>query len=529
MPTCRTRRSASSCRRPWSCPRRARPGSSTTIHVPADAWATDAVRVTVRARDIDGRAATASLDVSPDRDAPAVAPEQAWALPQELLGGLDVAAASLGAAPVSPRDEALELQLHDGTAHSGIGWYRNRGTWTLPETLTVDLAGDAPVPIAGTIFNPQASLGYGSQVPRRFALLLSIDGSTWEEVLTGELSTRMRDQAFVLPQPRDARFAQLRIDSTHGSPDDELALGEWKVVAVPGATPDEAPLNIAAPALGGHVSWIDPQSGDEKFWYAWLDEDPARQDLMLDRGDRLTWALGFREDRRGAAHGAAVGGPDRQRPGAPVQARRHRGQPRLTCRALDRGGHVELERAGDGSVPPFTFAEPTWARFVRFTGDAPREDTYYWQMPATLRAIEAPTDETYRSVMAEWGELRPGGTVRAAGPAGDRAHTAGGDRRGRHAGDRTAPRAGRAHDRTGRPRHGHRLAGAHGPRGPQHAHDRPGGRAHPGRGAHPVRHRRARGPGRPSRPVRGQRPGSTAPRSSPGCTGCAWSSRSRPS
>ena len=54
----------------------------------------------------------------------------------------------------------------------------------LPIELVVDLAGEAPVPIVGTILNHQAGDGDPAEVPIEFELLLSEDGSSWESVLT---------------------------------------------------------------------------------------------------------------------------------------------------------------------------------------------------------------------------------------------------------------------------------------------------------------------------------------------------------
>ena len=85
-----------------------------------------------------------------------------------------------------------------------------------PLTLTVDLAGDAPVPVAGMMLDPLGSRQSIEPGPRAVALLLSDDGATWQEVLTAELSPLTTDQSFVLPEPIPARFAQLRIDSTWG-------------------------------------------------------------------------------------------------------------------------------------------------------------------------------------------------------------------------------------------------------------------------------------------------------------------------
>ena len=68
-------------------------------------------------------------------------------------------------------------------------------------------------------------------------------------------------------------------------------------------------------------------------------------------------------------------------------------------------GTWKLDRAADGSVAPFAFQAPTWASFIRFTGNATKKGTYYVEVPDAVRAIETATSPTYRSILGEWGTL----------------------------------------------------------------------------------------------------------------------------
>ena len=198
------------------------------VLVPAQAWVDTPVRLTVRARDGAGQV-TAYVEVTPRGDAAPVEPFAGGGLPPELLGGLDVAAAGLGATPLVSVDPAGEAALHDGVAPLGSGLDVLAAA---PLTLTVDLAGDVPVPVVGTILDPLAGSGVVAGTVRGFELLLSEDGASYESVYEGEFSGALNEQAFVLAQPVPARFAQLRI--TSGFPGaDRLRLGEWKVVAAP--------------------------------------------------------------------------------------------------------------------------------------------------------------------------------------------------------------------------------------------------------------------------------------------------------
>ena len=73
------------------------------------------------------------------------------------------------------------------------------------------------------------------------------------------------------------RTAAHRLDPRR--PRTRLALGEWKVVAVPGQRPSAGAAEHRGSLPGRPRQLVDPQSGDEKFWYAWLDEVHGTPDL----------------------------------------------------------------------------------------------------------------------------------------------------------------------------------------------------------------------------------------------------------
>src|SRR5262249_38717820 len=158
---------------------------------------------------------------------------QAWPLPRQLLGGLDVASLVMGASIVSPTfNPASEALLHDGIAVAGSGFIGSLSG--SPATFTVDLATDDAVPVAGLIIDPLGGSPGLIASPRLFDLELSTDGATWQTVLSGELTPRLTDQSFVLDAPVPARFARLVIRSTWGGERSTLQMGEWQVIAPPG-------------------------------------------------------------------------------------------------------------------------------------------------------------------------------------------------------------------------------------------------------------------------------------------------------
>src|SRR5690606_1043229 len=213
------------------------------VSVAPDAWRDVPVRVSLRLRDGDGAQATTWTEVVPRQDAPPVGPVMAWPVPDALLGGLD--AASLGLGGLSPGGDWRADMLHDGLIIAGTGLSRYPALAGEPMTVDVDLAGDDPVPVAGTIIHPLGGAGTFGARPRAFELLLSFDGETWTSVLTAEAGPQTQEQSFVLPSPVPARFARLSVASTWGEGAGPVELGEWKVVATPGWAPSAAPIDLA--------------------------------------------------------------------------------------------------------------------------------------------------------------------------------------------------------------------------------------------------------------------------------------------
>jgi hypothetical protein len=400
------------------------------IRVQPDAGADQAVRLTVRARDAAGAQVTGSVDLRADRTIEAVNPLRVWTVPDALLGGLNVAATALGGTLVASSNPDVEGQLVDGQTlpQNGYGGYLQGGS----VTFTVDLAGEMAVPIAGTILNPLAggtSMGPSSYLgtatfPRAFTLLVSDDGSIWQEAFHGELTPADRDQPFVLTEPVLARFAQLRIESTWGSveggPAPPVALGEWKVVAVPGAVPEPMPRNIAEPARGGHVVWMTPQVEAQSDADIMLSDDPADRwiEVQAAPGDRFRWVIGFQDDRAALIDHLEwedlASTTDESRRLQRLDVEIATTSPIGPWSSI---GTWRLDRSADGSIAPFPMSEDAWVRFIRFTSSPVRKDTDAIDLPAALRVIEHATDDRYWSILGEWGDATSQGPRELFEPA----------------------------------------------------------------------------------------------------------------
>jgi Mg-chelatase subunit ChlD len=182
-----------------------------------------------------------------------------------------------------------------------------------------------------------------------------------------------------------------------------VALGEWKVVAEPGATWGDATVNIADPLIGGHVVTTDPFSGDRDQGTRLLDEDDRRDALRLEAGPDIELVLGFQDGRAARVDALEWVDPSGSNPATRLEAVEVWASTQTPLGPWAQLGTWSLAQAVDGSVAAFTPPEGTWARYLRLTGTAP-DGAREAELPAMLRVLEAATDATYRSIVAEWGE-----------------------------------------------------------------------------------------------------------------------------
>ena len=383
------------------------PPGSTGVSVPVtlaiqpDAWAGVPVRLTVRARTRNGAVATGFIEITPGRDAAPADPSLSWPVPAALLGGLDVASIALGAQVGGAVDRDREAELHDEFATSGGGFHA--GDATYPVTLTVQLAGDGESPVAGIILNPLND-GSPSSWLRAFTLLLSSDGETYTEALRGELQPLPVDQSFVLPAPVMAKYAQLVMRSSYdpSGAASAVSLGEWKVIATPGFAPGAGSINVADLANGGHVVTMSPQFDAQTDAQAILTSDTASKTIDVEGGVKPSWTVGFWEERAANVSEMEWVDPDGTNADARFNSVTVEVSTDTPFGPWTRVGVWNLTRATDGRVAPYRFDGPVWARFVRFTGNGPKEGTN-WEYPAQIKILELSTGMTYQSILGQWG------------------------------------------------------------------------------------------------------------------------------
>jgi Mg-chelatase subunit ChlD len=156
---------------------------------------------------------------------------------------------------------------------------------------------------------------------------------------------------------------------------------------------------------------MSPQASSQGDADLMLTDDPTEypQTFYAKEGQRLQWVVGFQDDRD-----ALLDRLEWQDPATSDPAIRMRSVDIEISTTSPIGpwtpiGTWKLDRADDGTVAPFVLPEGTWARFIRFTGSPVRKGGYSREVPAVLRVVEHATDDSYRSILAEWGQSSPNG------------------------------------------------------------------------------------------------------------------------
>ncbi len=388
------------------------------IHVAPDAVVAPDVQFSVRARS-GGASAGAVATIATSLDAVPVEPTFEWTVPEPLRGGFNAAATRFGAELVSsPNIDDNKLgdfvRLFDGLARYGR-WTEtqmrtSRNGVDEHQQPTVRLAGDAPVPVKGFILNPTGTM-HPRQMLREFEVALSLDGERFETVARGALDPRAAEQAFVLDAPVPARFARLiPISGAMGETGSlqQLKLGEFKVVAAPDWRPPQAPINLADPALGGHLVWAEPWIRGSAFSHGVLiDDDEAPSPRMRGAsGGRVV--LGFEHARAARIARAVIEPMPADSAGTAFESvRMHVAVDSPLGPWTPVGEPIEI-----GAAPAeIVLDAPTWARYVRFDFALP-EGASSIRYPDRIAVFEAEGP----SAIGEWGHLAHVGPLEAENP-----------------------------------------------------------------------------------------------------------------
>lgn len=361
---------------------------------------------------VSAGAGTASARIAVTNDAPAVDPVAEPKLPPSMLGGLNVAAAALGATITQDYEELIDGYATGGTSEAVH--FSDEESYL----VTIDLPGDEPIRLAGFVVNTTIGTDIAQQV-KRFSVETSLDGVSYSEALNAEAGSRQREYAFPLATPVEARFVRYRPISTIKPENGRPNTGEVKAIAVPEATAalSGAGFNLADPGLGGYVAWWHGEGLDLRHV---LDADDASSYARFGRDDpRLfDWVIAFRNQR--AARLARIEWQDIPDLDPEQAIERVEIETALSPNGpWAKAGAWVLDRA-NGPPPPFQFPANTWARFVRFSVPLPPYDengpTLYLREPGQIRIIEQPADAHGGTIIAEWGDLGRQGPYEALHP-----------------------------------------------------------------------------------------------------------------
>lgn len=356
------------------------------------------VTITLGARRADGHITTLAARASAICGLTAVDPTPAFALPEALLGGLNVAWSHLGAEVVTPTSNR-EQQLYDGLTPPAGGWRAGIG-----EHTTVQLVGESPPRVVGVVLHPLSSPAVAERLAD-FEIHTSLDGIHFLLAYRGRLSAVNHEQGFVFPAPIEARYARLVLLSNQdGSPRDP-ALGTFKVIAEPGSGVLGERLDLGLRTHGGHVAAALPYLASYE-----LNSDSGRSrphELRLAAGvDTVWWVHAFHHNRA-ALIDTLVWHSHPQvavASGVPIDA--------VTVSvSLESplGPWTELGDWHVGATPEWSLEVPVWARFVRFEANFSQLDRPTIIFPERVGLLEQPESRGYRSVLGEWGHYARAG------------------------------------------------------------------------------------------------------------------------
>ncbi|CAN5802494.1 hypothetical protein BH23DEI1_BH23DEI1_13040 [soil metagenome] len=369
------------------------------IDLPPDVWDDQPIRVTLGARS-DGGVATVPLAIAARCELPLLEPRLHIAVPDAFRGLLNVAWDAFGATVMS--DVRNDLFLNDGHSSPGLGSYRDLG-----EGFTIDLPGDEPFRLIGTLLHPQ-SRTVGEQV-RRFEVLASMDGERFEHVIEGTLAAARVEQAFAFDEPVEARFVRL-VPLDAQTDRDGAWVGEWKLLAEEPAA--LGPFDIADARLGGLQVWSDPLLPSNALLAG--GGGTARLD---GRGfEEATWVIGFQHGRA-----ARIDRLEWLESESSVAERWFQTARIEASLAGPVGPWTEvaqwtLKRGAEGLAVVALEGAP-WARYLRVTAGGHDRSSNAIYAPATFRVIERAADVEYASILGEWGHYAAVGPFEAAAVA----------------------------------------------------------------------------------------------------------------
>jgi len=368
------------------------------VDIGAQVPSNEKIRIGVQAETAAGAFNETNVDLQPRCDVPPTDPGPGHRLPGPMLGGLNLAWASLGGAlpdveEKNQKHPSRYMGIIDGYTPLSTSW---RVYGEFPIEVRIRLA--AAAPISGVTLDPTGCAAGGSV--RDFEVLTSTDGLEFKQVLEGTVSTLRKEQVFSFPAPVVSGFLKLRVRSTWiNDQKGRVCLGELKALASPESDFSGGEgWNIADSKLGGHVVWSSFRAPGPT-WLEVMSEKGSRRNFDADPDNPNEWVVGFHHNRA-------------------AQVREIRWQRQVESREPNELSRVDVAVSQDSPIGPWRsigalsidrtnevsslrFDDPVWARFVKFSSTDP-DRAARWQLPARLQILERTAGTGYRSMLGEW-------------------------------------------------------------------------------------------------------------------------------
>ncbi|MFK8010396.1 MAG: VWA domain-containing protein [Marinicellaceae bacterium] len=383
------------------------------IELPFDVWVAKdtvgmrTVRLSLAVKDANHSIKETWHDMEVSGQINAINSQVDMSIPQELLGGINVAANYFGS---KVPDEDINrfkgkgrgvLSLFNGYGMKGYGMVFRESFSKGNNFITVQLAGENPINVAGIVLNPTSDSNPKNYL-KDFKFQLSDDGVNFETVLIDKIKAVDAEQSFVLPEQKAARFGRLYFLSNTYDLTQSVGLGEWKVITGPGQNilkvPDHG-FNIADPKLGGYVPWAIPS-----FMANWnidlLKPSKKAKRVRSSSDDDWQWVIGFHNQRA-----ALINRIEWQKPELKPKQQTF---DKVTLYVSMQSPSGPWEKIGSYELNDFyskiQLEKETWARYVKFSvGNVPKKEYRY--LPDQIKIYEKPISSDYLSILGEWGEL----------------------------------------------------------------------------------------------------------------------------
>lgn len=362
------------------------------------------------------------VDLNVDAKAPATGAREALPAPPSLIGGINVARTALGARWISvdgvkidekgdyargnPYGASSLYKIIDGIIEQGQppvgheGYLSSNTDKTLAPVL--QLPGNAAIPIAGIGIDTRMHKPIGI---RAFAVDVSLDGNTWQELLSGRHETWGKPAYYAAKNGvKSAKFIRLRALDKRGAARSSLALNAFEVIAQPGAS-GITDLNIGDKNLGALTSNLMGMRANRDLFLDPSEQSATRLYTEKKNPTQINAAITFKNMLPAdvAAVELVYGTTDKNSnfplPTEAIVFASPKG-PTGPFREITRAALPAAPQKGETlriDFPEFITAKAIKVEFAHNGAGSLRG-------PANIRVLERPESDDYRSVLGVWGE-----------------------------------------------------------------------------------------------------------------------------